>query len=332
VFIVVKMKRVLLIDVDSKIPNIALMKVSTYYKSKGYVVELKKLNHSYYPKEKNQCLIDGKGYDKIFVSIIFKINRNIVRVINCKDVMIGGVGYCLHTDLPKEIKVCENDYSIYPDNDCSYGFLTRGCIRNCYFCVVPEKEGMIHKDNNIKDIVRHKKVKFMDNNILAYKGHKELLQELINKKIRCQFNQGLDIRLINDQNAELLSKLNYMGEYIFAFDSIQDEEQVTKKLKLIKKYIKKDWKLKFYIYCNPDMNIKDDVVYRVDWCKRNKVLPYLMRDQSCWNNKNRDFYIDLCAWCNQVSFFKKITFSQFMEKRTKNITRISKSVKIYTRV
>ena len=84
-----------------------------------------------------------------------------------------------------------------------------------------------------------------------------------------------------------------------------------------------------FLYCHPDMNIKEDVVYRVNWCKNNKVLPYLMRDQSCWQSENRDFYIDLCAYCNQVSLFKKMTFDDFMQKRTNNIERRNKSIKLY---
>lgn len=323
-------KKILLVDVDSKIPNIALMKISTYYKSKGYAVDLKKLNYTYYPKKRNQTLINAEGYEKVFGSIIFKINKNTLRIIGCNDVEIGGVGVDLNHDLPKEIDACKKDYSLYPDNDCSYGFLSRGCIRNCYFCVVPKKEGMIHQVNNVDDIAEHKKVIFMDNNILALKNHLDILTELRDKKIRCQFNQGLDIRLINDKNAKLLSELKYIGEYFFAFDNIKDEELIKSKLELFKKYVPKDWKVKMFLYCHPDMNIKEDVVYRVNWCKNNKVLPYLMRDQSCWQSENRNFYIDLCAYCNQVSLFKKMNFDDFMEKRTNNIERRNKSIKLYS--
>jgi hypothetical protein len=322
-------KSILLVDVDSKIPNIALMKISTYYKSQGYKVDLKKLGYSYYPKERNQSLIDAYEYEKVFVSIIFKINKNVVRVINCDNVYFGGVGYSLKDNLSKEIDKCKKDYLLYPENDCSYGFISRGCIRKCYFCVVPEKEGMIHQVNNIDEIVEHKKVIFMDNNILALPNHLEILTELRDKKIRCQFNQGLDIRLLNDNNAKLLSELKYIGEYIFAFDNIKDVLLIQEKLNLFKKYVLKDWKVKMFLYCHPDMDIKNDVVYRVNWCKKNKVLPYLMRDHTCWASYNREFYIDLCAYCNQVNLFKKMSFDEFMRKRTKNIQRQNESIKKY---
>lgn len=320
--------KILLVDVDSKIPNLALMKISTYYKNLDYKVELKQIGYSYYPHKKT-CNITISGYEKVFVSTIFKTNIDRITFIGDAEVIHGGVGYNLSNKLAKDIEILPPDYSLYPDNDISYGFITRGCIRQCKFCVVPKKEGMIHKVNTISNIVKHKKVKFLDNNILAFKGHIKILNELKQKKIRCQFNQGLDIRLINNKNAKILSELNYIGEYIFAFDNVKDKDIIESKLKIIKKYINKDWKIKFYIYCHPNMDIKYDVLLRIKWCRDNKVLPYLMRDISCWESKNRNFYIDLCAYCNQPNLFKKISFRQFMDKRTNNIKRRKISNKIF---
>ena len=321
--------KILLVDVDSKIPNLALMKLSTHHKAIGNDVEIMKLNKTYYPKKDDSVLINADIYDEVYVSIVFRKNKKAITVINCDDVYYGGVGYCLTTKLSDSIMLCEPDYSLYPENDTSYGFITRGCIRDCYFCVVPKKEGLIHQVNSVEEIIRHKKVKFLDNNILAFKGHKEILQELIDKKIKCQFNQGLDIRLLNHENALLLSKLNYINEYIFAFDNIKDEHLVNVKLELFKKYVTKDWRSKFFIYCHPDMDIGKDVVYRVEWCKRNKVLPYFMRDELCWKSDLNHFYIDLCAYCNQVSIFKKMNFEEFMLKRTNNKERQKSSTDLY---
>ncbi|MBR9705134.1 hypothetical protein GOV12_07010 [Candidatus Pacearchaeota archaeon] len=314
-----KNKKILLVDVDSKIPNLVLMKISTYHKKKENSVKLKKLNYVYYPdKKKNKITIDGAKYNKVYVSIIFDTNKDKVNIINCDDVEFGGTGYDLTVKLPQEIDDCKEDYSIYPDNEISYGFITRGCIRQCKFCVVPRKEGVIHKYRKVEDIIKHKKVKFLDNNIFAFKDCNDILQELIDLKVRCQFHQGLDIRLIDDEKAKLISQLNYIPEYIFAFDNINDENLINKKLKIIKKYIPDDWKLKFYIYCHPDQDIFNDLLYRINWCKKNKVLPYLMRDISCWNSKNCKFYVDLAGWCNQAGLFKKMDFGKFLLKRHLN--------------
>jgi len=257
--------KVLLVDVDSKIPNLALMKISNYYKRKGLDVELRKLGYDYYPKKKKTTIIDGKDYDAIFISVIFTTNKNVFEVINNLNVYIGGTGHEITKKLPMEIDNEECDYSIYEDNNMSYGFITRGCIRNCPFCFVPKKEGMIHKYREIKDIVKHKKVIFLDNNILAYPKHKEILKELVDMKLKCQFNQGLDIRLTDEKNVKLLSELKYIGNYIFAFDNICYKPLIKQKLPLLKKYLPRDWQMKFYIYINPTMDIQSDIKFRIEW-------------------------------------------------------------------
>jgi len=320
--------KILLVDVDSKIPNLALMKISNYYKRNGLEVELRKLGYDYYPKKKKPTIIDGSEYDAIFISVIFPSNKDMFEVINNLNVYIGGTGYEITKKLPIEIEKEDCDYSIYPDNKISYGFITRGCIRNCSFCFVPKKEGMLHEDRNIDQIIKHKEVKFMDNNFLAYSKCEEVMEELIRRKTKCSFNQGLDLRLLTEKRAELLSKMNFSGEYFFAFDDIKSLDLIEKQLILFKKYVPKNWKVKFFLYCNANMPIKE-IVYRVEWCEKNKCLPYLMRDINCWDSDNKNFYIDLAAWCNQPSCFKKMTFKQFMDKRTNNLERRKRSVEIY---
>ncbi len=194
-------ERILLIDVDSKIPNLALMKISTYYKQKNYLVDFKRLKYSGYPSKKKKITIDASNYSFVFISTIFTVNEDVLCIIGCNDVVKGGTGYSLDIKLPDVIDSCEEDYSLYGECDTSYGFITRGCIRNCEFCFVPKKEGMIHKYRNVDDIVKHKKVIFMDNNILAFDKCVDIFKELINKNIKCQFNQGLDICLLDDKKA-----------------------------------------------------------------------------------------------------------------------------------
>lgn len=132
--------------------------------------------------------------------------------------------------------------------------------------------------------------------------------------IKVEFNQGLDFRLVNDENLEALSKLNYMGEYIFAFDEPKYQSLLDKKIVLMKKYITKAWKLKFYIYYHPSMSLKE-LYKRVEWCRKHECLPYVMRDIACWECENKEFLIDYTAYCNQPSMFKKLTFEEFLVKR-----------------
>ena len=314
--------KVLLIDADSVIPNIALMKLSAWHKSLGDDVELVKANLPYFPNRKKTPFI-AKSADKIYCSVVFEGNADYVLGDN---IIFGGTGFDLITKIPSEADEFDPDYSIYPDNDISYGFITRGCIRNCSFCKVPKKEGYIHKVANVESIVRHKKVKFLDNNILALPEHKEILVELIQKNIKCQFNQGLDIRLLDSENSVLLSKMNYLGEYIFAFDNWKYKTLIEKKMPLLS--WRKPYQLKFFVYVHPDMPLVE-TTKRIVWLKENQCLPYIMRDISCWKSKNSDFFVDLAAYCNQVNFFKKMEFTMFLKKRYKNKDRIAKSKRLW---
>lgn len=303
--------KILLVNVDSRW-NMAIRKMYNYFKQ-DHEVDMLDLGFSGYPHKRTKT-IDGAKYDKVFVSNIFDINKDRVTVINCDDVQFGGIGSNNpHLKLPCEIEMTEPYY--FADEDTSYGFITRGCIRNCWFCKVPKYEGKLKEYNTIEHIVRHKKVKFLDNNILAYPNHMKVFQWCLDHPdIKVEFNQGLDFRLVNDENLEALSRLNYMGEYIFAFDEPKYQSLLEKKLVLIKKYIPKPWKLKFYIYYHPSMDLKQ-LFDRVEWCRRNECLPYVMRDIACWDCDMKEFLIDYGAYCNQPGFFKNISFEEFLEKR-----------------
>ncbi|KKM06709.1 hypothetical protein LCGC14_1741350, partial [marine sediment metagenome] len=203
-----------LIDADSVIPNLALMKLSTYYKILGHNVILTQLKLPYYPNKRKRIYTIPTGYNKTFCSVVYEGNS---KCILGKNIVFGGTGFSHNINLPDKIESLPPDYSIYPDNNISYGFISRGCIRKCYFCVVPKKEGHIRQVATIDDIIRHKKVIFLDGNFLALPDHKIILKELVSRQILCQFNQGFDIRLIDKENSLLLSQLNYIGELFFAF-------------------------------------------------------------------------------------------------------------------
>lgn len=306
--------KILLVNVDSRW-NMAIRKMYNHFRQ-NHDVDMVDLGFSGYPHKRKKT-IDGNGYDKVFVSNIFDINKDRVTVINCDDVQFGGIGSNNpHLQLPYEIEVTEPYYS--PDEDTSHGFITRGCIRNCWFCKVPKFEGKLKEYNSIESIVKHKKVKFYDNNILAYPDHMKVFQWCLDHpEVKVEFNQGLDFRLVNDENLEALSKLNYMGEYIFAFDEPKYMPLLEKKLVLIKKYIPKPWKLKFYIYYHPSMDL-GQLFERVEWCRQRECLPYVMRDIACWDSPVKNFLIDYTAYCNQPSFFKNMSFQQFLVKRQAN--------------
>lgn len=325
--------KILLVNVDSRW-NMAIRKMYAYFQAQKHDVEMIDLNFSGYPHSKT-AEIDAHDYDEVYVSNIFRRNAYNVKILNCAKVEFGGIGSRNpEKNLPCQIERMDPFY--YPEENTDYIFITRGCIRNCWFCLVPKYEGSLREYNpDFSRMIKHKKVKFLDNNILAYEKHCEVFQYLISKNIRCEFNQGLDFRLVNDENLKLLSQLNYMGEYIFAFDDPKYEKLLNAKLKLIKKYIPEDWKLKFYIYFNAECMDPALLISRVEWCRKNKCLPYIMRDENCWNSPMKNFLIDYAGYCNQPKYFKNITFEEFLHERhgkrykKPNNKRIQTSLKEY---
>lgn len=315
--------KILLVDADSTIPNIPLMKISTWHKEQGHEVALLKFNIPYYPTKKKKVCSIPDTHDLIYCSVVFQSSKEWIK----GSAIFGGTGHSLKSTLPDEIENAEPDYSLYPENDTSYGFLSRGCIRKCSFCVVPQKEGYIRKVANVSDIVRHDKVKFLDNNILALPEHEEILKELADRKIHCCFNQGLDIRLLTESNSFLLSKLKYLGEYVFAFDDWKYLPLIEIGLSLMN--WRKPWQLKFFIYVNPSMSIPD-TVGRIKWLHANKCLPYVMRDISCWESPLSDFYVDVASWSNQPNLFKNMSFDEFLVKRhPNNISRVMRMLDLW---
>lgn len=225
-----------LIDVDGKnFPNLVLMKLSAWHKGHGDFVEW------YDPLFSGHC-------DKVYLSKVFSFTPDYMMPIDADEIIKGGSGYCISlvdgkevfnkskdTPLPYEVEHIYPDYSIYPQltKDTAYGFLTRGCPRGCDFCIVKDKEGRCSvKVADLSEFWRgQKKIVLCDPNILACKDWKDLLQQLIDSGAEVDFNQGLDIRLMTEEKAMMLTKIR-IKEIHFAWDRYEDKDKVLPKLAL----------------------------------------------------------------------------------------------------
>ena len=208
-----------------------------------------------------------------------------------------------------------------PGEDTAYGFLTRGCIRNCWFCKVPRFEGRLRVCDTVQNVVGDfKKAVLMDNNLLAYDGAVEAMRWLADHKVRADLNQGLDFRLVNDENMEALSQVKpfiHTG-YTFAFDDVSYESALERAMPTIKRWIPKPWGVRLYCYFHPDSaGGLAGLVHRTEWCRRHECLPYIMRDSACWSMQGaeRDFLWDLVSWCNQPHMWKCHPFEEFLSLR-----------------
>ena len=176
-------------------PNLALMKISAWHKAQGDEV---------------RWWIPMEEYDKVYSSKVFTFTPE--ESMLPPGTIKGGTGYHIYDELPPEVDAMYPDYSIYPDVDYAIGFLTRGCIRNCPWCIVPRKEGAIRPYNTWKQIKRpdSRDILFMDNNVLACPHGLSQIRKMTRKSIRVDFNQGLDARLITADIAKDLAKLKWI--------------------------------------------------------------------------------------------------------------------------
>lgn len=213
-------------------PNYALMKISAWHKARGDTVEWW-----------NPMLT----YDKVYSSKVFTFTPESPYLP--PDAIKGGTGYGIYDALPDEIDAAFPDYSIYPKVKYAIGFLTRGCIRKCPWCVVPKKEGLIRPYRTWREVKRpdSRDIVFMDNNVLACPHGIEQMRDMIGQDVRVDFNQGLDARLITPEIAEILGGLKWIRFIRTACDTDDMTEVVLEKAKLLEQYGVKPWRLFVYV-------------------------------------------------------------------------------------
>lgn len=302
-------ERVLLIDVDShNFPNLVLMKLSAYHKAEGDKVNFIKLT----PEDKKLILtgqpmwFDGE-YDRIYAACVFTENEKIALNLRNMGARVGGTGvmnfgggYGFQQFLSPEQENIYPDYELYGDEfkDTAYGFLTRGCPRECPFCIVSRKEGnRAYKVADLWEFYEDQNViKLLDPNILACKDHMELLQQLVDSGAWVDFTQGLDARLVNLSNLKLIKKMKIKMLH-FAWDNPR-----SRKMKdyfyFIREYLDlRPEKMKVYILTNFWSTIGEDLE-RVYWLRDNGFDPYVMiydKEHAPKEIKKLQRYVN-CKW------------------------------------
>lgn len=213
-------------------PNLALMKLSAYHKAVGDMVRW------WTPME---------HFDKVYSSKVFTFTPECQYLP--ENTIRGGTGYGIYDELPPKIDAMFPDYSLYPDCDHAIGFLTRGCIRKCPWCIVPTKEGMIRPYRTWQQVKRPGKrdIVFMDNNVLASPHGIAQMEDMIEKDVRVDFNQGLDARLIDDDVADILSKLKWIRFIRMSADTDAMLDVVLAAIDRLKQRGVKPWRVFVYV-------------------------------------------------------------------------------------
>lgn len=299
--------RVALIDVDGhNFPNLPLMKISAWHKQQGDTVEW------YNP-------LFSEHMDRVYMSKVFSFTPDYPYYINADQIIKGGSGYCIEmvggtevyhqgkdSQLPPEIEHIYPDYSLYPNlcNDKAYGFLTRGCPRGCDFCHVAAKEGKYSvKVADLSEFWRgQRNIVLCDPNITACRDWKDLLQQLIDSKAKVNINQGIDIRTMSDEKAEMIKKLRVDSVH-FAWDRYEDKQVILPKLKAFKEIT--GWgarKTSVYVLTNFNTTIEQDLE-RIYTLRDLDYDPYVMI-YGKENTKGSDTVRMLQRWVNNKRIFK----------------------------
>lgn len=302
-------------------PNLALMKISKYFKQKGLVVEL-------VGWESINGLFDFDFYivSKVFSDTITPIS------LESKNIIFGGSGFYYGNapKLPDEIEHTMPDYDLYKNaykiitkgkdhffKNHSIGFMTRGCIRKCDFCV-NKNYSKVYKHSPLSEFIDIEKpfITLLDDNITAYKYFKEVIIELRETGKPFTFKQGMDFRLLTEDKMKLLETCTLYGKtdknslrtFYFAFDNYLDKNEIENKLTLWNKIFKRSDMKVFYVICGYKWDrysdfYEDDyfeLIMRLRILLKQKAKPYIMKFDGCKGHKYEKQISVLAQFCNYV--------------------------------
>jgi hypothetical protein len=267
-------------------PNIAIEKLRIYHKQRGdIVVDFPSLE---------KC-------DVVYASSIFDFSGKFTVPYNA---ICGGTGFDVKSKLSPEVDAIKPHLNI--------GFTTRGCIRRCPFCVVPDKEGYIYIDGDLLDLWDGvtKDLTLYDNNILGLPEHFEYIcKQAIEYGLRLDFNQGLDHRLLTPEIVQLMKSISHK-EYRFAFDHPSYINTVENAIKLLQgNGINR---CMWYVLVGFNTTFKQDL-FRLNYLRDNNQNAYVQRYHK--NTSGKLEYTALARWANQHHIFQGMTWKQFLNHK-----------------
>lgn len=294
------MEKIGIVQVDGKFPNLALMQICAYHENKGDIVEWWK------------GPLWNYDYDKIYASKIFSFSE-LPQLP--EHAIIGGTGIDFKNVLPKEIEAFKPFYTLYPEYSYHLGFSMKGCRFACKFCCVPQKEGRPKYNSNIDDLLLNpigkNKLMLLDNDFFGSPNWKADLNRIIELNLKVCFVQGLNIRIITTEQAELLSKCNYYNSkynqrYLtFAWDKFKDKRIVMKGIDICNDAGIPCKRMQFFVLIGFDTSHEENIE-RVLMLKELGAMPFVMP-----YDKSDTYQKAFTRWVNHRATFNSCTWEEY---------------------
>lgn len=276
---------VLLLQLDGKLPNLALMRLATHHRQRGDTVVLRHAANA----RSLQPRFD-ESFDQVYGSLIFTRTRELAEMAEriYPQIVLGGTGWDLTRTLESiDVTTTTLDYSDYPTWRSSLGFTQRGCRLNCSFCVVPRKEGRVQATQTIADIWRGdpwpRDVLLLDNDFFGQTTWAQRIEEIRAGHFRVSFNQGINARMLTDETAAALASVDYRDDSMqqrrlyTAWDNRRDEACLFRGLDALVRYGVKPRHIMVYMLIGYWPNeTADDREFRRQRLREFGALPYPM--------------------------------------------------------
>lgn len=239
--------RVLLLQLDGKLPNLALMRVAAHHRARGDEVHLRRSMKLRAPALSLAAVMQRdfgeREWDAVYASAIFERSRPLADGVRAvfPAAFLGGTGIDEKRTL-EDVGIVAGpvDYTDYPTFTASLGFTQRGCCLKCPFCVVPRKEGEVRSAATIAEIWRGepwpRHVVLLDNDFFGQLAWRERIDELRDGGFRVNFNQGINVRMLNEEVAEAVASVAYYDDTFrarrlyTAWDNRKDEARLFRGL------------------------------------------------------------------------------------------------------
>jgi hypothetical protein len=231
-----------LIHADGKLPNLALMKLSAYFRARGEGVRLVR-------GAGQRQLWDPPG--EVYGSSIFLFSARLRARLESEwgSIRWGGTGVRVGSDLAEidagvDWEALAPDYSGYPGEMRSLGFTQRGCRLKCSFCVVPKKEGAARPVRTIRQIWRGesypKKILLLDNDFFGQADWRDRVAEIREGEFKICLSQGINVRQVGEEEAAALASIEYRDNdfrnrvLYTAWDNLGDERVFKRGVELLR--------------------------------------------------------------------------------------------------